>query len=176
MAGALKGRLVDFSVGLNGKQRITVELDRDFRPQYEALRETDVDIDLKKHRERRSKDSNAYAWVLIDKIASATQQDKEVVYREAIRSIGGVSETVCVKTEAVERLRRSWGHNGVGWSSEIMPSKIPGCTNVILYYGSSMYDTKQMSNLIEHLIQDAKDLGIETMTPEELARLYGGEP
>lgn len=176
MAGALRGRLVDLSFGRNGRQRLTIEIDQDFRGQFDDLHESDVDVQIKKHRERRSKDANAYAWVLIDKIADALQQDKEVVYRQAIRSIGGVSETICVKTEAVEKLRRSWGHNGIGWSSETMPSKIAGCTNVILYYGSSMYDTKQMSNLIEHLIQDAKELGIETMTPEELDRLYGGEP
>jgi hypothetical protein len=52
-----------------------------------------------------------------------------------------------------------------------MPSKINGCTNVILYYGSSTYNTAQMSLLIDHLVQDAKALGIETMTPQELEAL-----
>ncbi len=51
-----------------------------------------------------------------------------------------------------------------------MPSKIEGCVNVVLYYGSSTYDTKQMSSLIDQLIFDAKELGIETATPQELAR------
>lgn len=172
----MRGRLVDLSFGRNGRQRLTLEIDQDFRDQFDALHEGDVEVQIKKHRERRSKDANAYAWVLIDKIANVTQQDKEIVYREAIRSIGGVSDIVCVQREAVEKLRRSWGHNGIGWSSEVMPSKIEGCVNVILYYGSSVFDTKQMSNLIEHLIQDAKVLGIETMTPDELAQLYDGQP
>ena len=49
-------------------------------------------------------------------------------------------------------------------------SKLPGCTNVILYYGSSSYDTEQMSSLIDLLVDDCKAQGIETATPDELAR------
>lgn len=123
-------------------------------------------------REKRSLDANAYAWVLIDKIAQSLSVDRVEVYRTAIKSIGGVSETVCVKEQAVERLRTAWAANGVGWQSETIPSKIDGCVNVVLYYGSSAYDTKQMSLLIDHLVQDCKNLGIETMTPEELKRLF----
>ena len=47
-------------------------------------------------------------------------------------------------------------------------SKLPGCTNVILYYGSSTYDSKQMARLIDNIIQDCKAVGIETATPAEI--------
>ena len=167
----MRGRLIDMSYGRNRKQRLLLELDEDFRGQYDQLNGTDVDVTIKKYRKRRSMDANAYAWVLIDKIADALQTDKEVVYRQAIRSIGGVSTVVCVQNEAVSALCKSWERNGSGWSTETFPSKLDGCTNVTLYYGSSVYDTKQMSNLIEHLVQDAKELGIETMTPDELRRM-----
>jgi len=82
-----------------------------------------------------------------------------------------VSETVCVQDKAVDRLRQGWEQNGIGWQTDTMPSKLKGCTNVILYYGSSTYDTQQMSLLIDHIVQDAKALGIETMTPAELEAL-----
>jgi 2-iminoacetate synthase ThiH len=52
-----------------------------------------------------------------------------------------------------------------------MPSKIAGCTNVILYYGSSTYNQEQMTQLIDNIVQDYKAVGIETLTPVELARL-----
>ena len=39
------------------------------------------------------------------------------------------------------------------------------------YYGSSQYNTKQMSRLIDMVVEGAKELGIETLTPEELARI-----
>ena len=124
--------------------------------------------DIKEHRAKRSLDANAYAWVLIDKIADAVRIPKEEVYRSAIRNIGGASETVCVKDAAVDKLRKGWQKNGIGWQTETMPSKLPGCTNVVLYYGSSAYDTRQMSQLIDRLVQDAKSLGIETMSPDKL--------
>ena len=81
-----------------------------------------------------------------------------------------VSEVVCVLDSAVDRLREGWEKQGLGWQTEVMDSKLPGCKNVILYFGSSTYDTKQMSLLIDHLVQDAQALGIETETPEQIAR------
>lgn len=172
----MRGRLVDLAFGMNRKQRITIELDEDFRASYDQFKDTDINLTVKKYRKPRSKDANAYAWVIIDKIAEALSITKVEVYRRAIRDIGGVSEIVCVRDAAIQRLRDGWEHNGIGWQTETMPSKIEGCTNVILYYGSSTYDTKQMSTLIDHLVTDAKELGIETMSPEELASLIGNEP
>ena len=72
-------------------------------------------------------------------------------------------------------LRESWEARGIGWQTETMPSKVEGCTNVVLYYGSSVYDTKQMSLLIDHLVQDAKAIGIETLTPRELESMMQRE-
>lgn len=170
----MHGRLIDLSRGMNGKQRVTIELDADFREGFQKLKDTDVEVEIRKFRKKRSKDANAYAWVLIDKIAQAINADKTDVYRQAIREIGGVSDIICVKDEAVPQLRRGWEHNGLGWPTDTLPSKIKGCTNVVLYYGSSTYDTKQMSGLIDHLVSEAKELGIETLTPEELSRMFGG--
>lgn len=130
-------------------------------------------LEIKEYRERRSLDANAYCWVLIDKISAKMGIDKVEVYRKAIEDIGGNSDIVCAKTEAVESLRKAWERNGIGWLTETMPSRIEGCTNVILYYGSSSYDTAQMSRLIDHVAQDAKALDIETLSPQELAVLEG---
>ena len=55
--------------------------------------------------------------------------------------------------------------------TDVNPSKIEGCKNVTLYYGSSTYDTRQMSRLIDLVVQDCKEQGIETMTPFELDAL-----
>ena len=128
-------------------------------------------IEIKEHKERRSLDANAYFWVLLDKLAEKVNIPQTEIYRNYIREIGGVSETVCVKNEAVEKLCEGWGRNGIGWQTDTMPSKIEGCTNVILYYGSSTYDTKQMSKLTNFVVEDCKAQGIETMTPRELALL-----
>jgi hypothetical protein len=52
-----------------------------------------------------------------------------------------------------------------------MPSKIEGCTNVILYYGSSSYNVAQMSRLINIIVEDCRQVGIETKSEEEVASL-----
>lgn len=128
-------------------------------------------LTIKEKKRRRSLDANAYAWVLLDKLAERLHEPKEEIYRGYIREIGGNSETVCVKNEAVDRLTEGWENNGIGWQSDTMPSKIAGCTNVILYFGSSTYDSGQMARLIDFIVQDCEAIGIETKSAEELEKL-----
>jgi hypothetical protein len=109
--------------------------------------------------------------VLLDKLSEKLKIPKIEIYQKLIRDVGGVSETICVKNEAVERLCEGWGRNGIGWVTDTFPSKIEGCTNVILYYGSSTYDKAQMQRLCQLVIDECKLQGIETMTPNELASL-----
>ena len=169
----MNGRLTGFSLNRDGTQNVTVTVAADFAETFDELKDSEITVEIKKARKKRSLDANAYAWVLIDKIAEKTGVRKTEVYRNAIKEIGGVSDAVCVVNKAVDRLREGWESNGVGWQTETMPSKIDGCTNVILYYGSSTYDSKQMASLIDLLIQDAEQLGIPTITPQEEARLIG---
>ena len=157
----MKARLLDLAVSLTGKQRLTVELDGDFRSQWDELSGKDCEITVKRYRKRRSLDANAYCWVLIDKIAQKKRITRAEAYRNAIREVGGVSDIVCVKNCAVERLKQQWEAKGMGWQVETFSHSIPGWTNVILYYGSSVYDTKQFSDLLSNVIEDARSLGIE---------------
>ena len=127
------------------------------------------DYSLAKSRKKRSLDANAYAWVIMDKLAASLGLTKSEVYRNAIKEIGGNSEIVIVKDEAVGDFCRCWESHGIGWQTDQMPSAYPGMTNVICYKGSSEYDTKQMGLLIDNLVQDAQALGIETLPPYKLA-------
>lgn len=130
-----------------------------------------VSVRFAKHRRKRSLDSNAYAWVLMDRLSAKLLIPKEQIYRHYITEIGGVSDTVCVRTDSVNKLRETWAKNGLGWLSTSFPSSAPGYTNVILYYGSSTYDTRQMHRLIELIVQDCKAQGVETADPEEIKAL-----
>jgi hypothetical protein len=128
------------------------------------------DLEVKEHRKKRSLDANAYCWVLINKLADVMRIPPTEVYRQAIQDISGNSEIIPIKDEAVEQFKQAWSHNGIGWLVRDMgKSKIQGYRNLMVYYGSSVYDTKQMSALIDHLVQDCKALDIETMTPDKLA-------
>ena len=171
VSGKIVGANIDFKTN---KPVLMLEVNErnDFEQIVDDLKDKDkLSIEIKPYRERRSLDANAYFFVLADKLASKLHITKEEVYRNAIRDIGGVSETVCVKNQAVDRLCEGWSKNGLGWQTETYPSKIEGCTNVILYYGSSTYDTEQMSRLIENIVEACQAEGIETRTPDELANL-----
>lgn len=176
----LTGRITGVSFSFDGKPLLTLELNE----RSSALSMVDdlkchekLTVKIGKHKKKRSLDMNAYCWVLIGKIAEKTNVPKHEVYREAIRGIGGNYEVVCVREEAVDTLRRGWEHNGIGWLTDTMFSKLDGCTNVVLYYGSSTYDVEQMSRLIENIVQDCNALGIETKSQAEIDSLlssWGG--
>lgn len=165
-------RLKDALKGLGGEWVVSfTTTSPEVSELFRELNGKDVSIEIKRYYRKRSLDANAYCWVLIDKLAQKTGINKSEVYRNAIREIGGVSTTVCVLDKAVERLKLSWQAHGMGWQADVTDSKLEGCKNVTLYYGSSVYDTEQMSLLINSLKQDAEAQGIPTITPEEEQRL-----
>ena len=126
--------------------------------------------EIKEYKQKRSLDSNSYAWVLLGKLQDKLHIPKEEIYRDLIKNIGSY-EIIPVKNEAVEKFRQAWSKNGLGWITETMKSKLEGFTNVITYYGSSSYNTAEMTKLIDLIEQECKQLGIETKTPEELRSL-----
>lgn len=164
-------RLKEPMRGRNGEWILSFSTLTDISELYDELAGKEVNVEIKRASKKRSLDANAYCWVLIDKIAEKTGEKKTDVYRQAIKEIGGVSDTICVMDKAVERLREGWEKNGIGWQTDTMKSKVEGCTNVILYYGSSVYDSKQMAQLIDSLIQEAECLGIPTLTNEQAGKL-----
>lgn len=177
LTGKISG--VSFSY-TTGKPLITFEMNeqRSALDMVDALREYDkLSLKVCKYKQKRSLDANAYCWVMISKIAEVTNQRVTDIYRAAIKEVGGNSDTVCVQDHAVEQLCAGWQRNGIGWVTDTMPSKIEGCTNVILYYGSSTYDSAQMHRLIEIILQDCTELGIEVKSAEEIDSLlnsWGG--
>ena len=139
---------------------------------YDDLKASEkLTVKIGKFKQKRSLDANAYCWVLISRLAEKLNVPKTDIYRAAIREIGGNSDTVCIQDKAVDSLRNGWERNGIGWLTETMPSKLDGCTNVVLYYGSSTYDKEQMSRLINNIVDECRLQGIETKCPEEVDSL-----
>lgn len=128
--------------------------------------------DIKRHYNKRSLDANAYFWVLCGKLAAKIGLPPEEIYREYIRDIGDNYQIVPIRNDAVDQWIKAWRAHGIGWICDNLgPSKIDGYTNIICYYGSSVYDTAQMSRLINLLVEDCKAQGIETKTPDEIQRM-----
>jgi hypothetical protein len=132
-------------------------------------------LEVKEYRKKRSLDANAYAWVLIHKLAEAMRLEPEEVYLLNIPKVGNNYTPMCVMEQDVERFKKSWQANGIGWPvKDLGPSQVPGCRNLMAYHGSSTYDTVQMSRLIDNLVQDCKALDIETLSDEKLSLLKEG--
>jgi hypothetical protein len=148
---------------------------------FYRLNDHDLSIDMKKYRNKRSTEANAYAWTLIEKITERLQQKeprngwtKTEVYKNAIREIGGISISTGMKDEAIPAFREIWCANHLGRRVEVIEgSKKEGWSNVRIYYGSSDFDTAQMARFIDSLIQDAESLGIPTISEEEAERMVG---
>ncbi len=168
LAGEIKDLSIDFRTGA-AVLSVAVDSRQDACDAFDELNGKKVSVRIGKYRQKRSLDANAYFWVLADKLAAVTGVRKEDIYRREIRYIGGNTEVVCVKETAAEKLCRGWERNGLGWVTDVVPSKLDGCVNVILYYGSSTYETAQMSRLIELIVDECKEAGVQVMTPDEIA-------
>ena len=116
-------------------------------------------------------DANAYMWVLLDRLSAELRISKGELYQRYIREIGGVSDVLCVPNKAVEKFRREWESKGLGWQTDTIPIRTEGCTGVIVYYGSSSFDTHQMSRMIDSIVQDCQSIGLETKPEEEIKSL-----
>ena len=169
----LTGKLLEVSFGIGGKPRLTIEINERnaLLTGFDELHGQEVVVEIKRYSPRRSLDANAFYWLLCGKLAEKTGVGMAEIYQSHVRNIGGNYEVYCGKTEAVEKLIKAWEKNGLGWIAELTPSKLEGCTNAILYYGSSTYDSRQMSRLIDQMVQDCKEQGIQTETPAEIARM-----
>lgn len=131
---------------------------------------------LKEKKEKRSLDQNAYMWVLIGQLSAALSTlgapvSPTDVYKELIRDVGGNYYVGCFKAGEAENVKKDWESHGIGWIAEDMgESKIKGCVNLRLFYGSSHYDTATMGRLIDVVIRECEAQGIQTETKDEILK------
>lgn len=136
----------------------------------ELIADKTYTVEIKRKRKKRSLDANAYYWELCGKLAQRMGVTSGEVYRRHIVDMSNY-ETYCMMNAAVEAFSRLWCSDHYGRSIDTRESKIPGCMTVLAYYGSSDFDTAQMSRLIDNCVQDCKALGIETRPEEEVQSL-----
>jgi len=124
-------------------------------------------VEIKQYRQKRSLDANAYLWVLMQKIAEAVNSNKDEVYLQMLERYGQFTHIV-VKPHMVDKVKQEWRT-----VRELGEVTVNGKTGIQLqcYFGSSTYDAKEMSVLIDGVVSECKEMGIETMTPDEIARL-----
>ena len=169
--GKIAGIMRDFK---SKNSVLQLEINEDVLSNLEELKDAEkLNISLTRYYEKRSLDANGYFWQLVGQIAQKVKgKSKEDIYRSYIRETGAY-EIIPIREDAIKRWSEIWLGKGVGWLVEdIGPCRnTPGYHNIKCYYGSSVYNTQEMSHLIDLVVQDCKELGIETMTPDEINKL-----
>lgn len=129
----------------------------------DGLKDKPLTVTVKEFRGKRSLSQNDYLWVLLDKLAQKVNLCKEEVYKSYVKDYG-VFEILPIRNEAVNSFISKWGKNGLGWFCEDLgESKLNGYTKLIAYYGSSTYNTQEMTRLINAVVCDCREYGINTI-------------
>lgn len=165
ITGKIVGASIDFKTN---KPTLTLEVNErsDFELLVDDMRDKDkLSIEVKPYREHRSLNSNAYAWKLIGEIADILRASKDEIYLKMLKRYG--------QSELISVLSHVPIENYVKYYEEAGESKLNGkdFTHYRVYKGSSEFDSREMSIFIDGVVSEAKDLGIQTETPEMLARM-----
>ena len=135
--------------------------------------------DVVPHREKRSLSQNSYYWVLLGKVADKLRISKSRLHNDMLRHYGQrmivddkpvivyipdteESENAAMESDTVHLKMTSsvlQGNNGITYRAYVMMR------------GSHDYNSSEMSVLVSGIVEEAKQLGIETLTPNELEQL-----
>ena len=166
------GILQDISIDYKtNKPRITLLLDtRDSISSLEELKDNKLSVEIKKYRKKRSLDANNYFWKLLNEYCEEKGTDTIEEYKERVKRLG-IFRNFKILAEQVKTFEKIWTDKGIAWFCEIVDTEYIGNQEfkiLCAYYGSSSFNSKQMSRLINDLVEDCKEVGIETKTSEEL--------
>lgn len=152
---------------LTGQFQITFSINEQSAiNEIDKIKDCKLSIRAVKHRERRSLDANALLWLCIGRLAEALRSDKWEVYLQMLKRYGKFTY-ICVKQNVVDAVKAQWRECEV-----IGEVNINGqiATQMLCYFGSSTYDTKEMSVLIDGVISEMKEMELELPTSEDMRR------
>lgn len=167
----LRGKLHSVSRDFTSKNLIlSLKIDDNLTEEMvEELQQIeDMDIILKKHKEKRSLDANAYLWVICTKLAEKRECSKEEVYEEMLQHYGNLQQD------------EDGNYILITLKSSIDTSKLDGhwkfykqsddgrFKSYLMIKGSSEYDTSEMARFIDMVVRDAEQEGIQTLPPSEI--------
>lgn len=147
---------------------LTFELIEGNVEEVDKLRNRDLTVEADIWRDIRSGEANRLFWDCIGKIAKSKNEDKWRTYLDALKHYGQFTYA-CIKPEAVEDFKKQWRE-----CEEIGELEINGrkAVQLLCYFGSSTYNTQEFAQLLDGVIAEMKDAGLETPASEELERAY----
>ena len=154
------GKIVDAVQTISGKYRLTIETaERIEELVTDANHDHELDITITRRRASRSLSANAYLWACIDIIADHKGTSKWNEYLEALRHYGQSTyilvrndPRIIAKTKAMWRESVVYGKPFKYGDKEVV--------NMLCCYGSSTYNTEEMSRLIDGVVNEIRDAGL----------------
>ena len=165
VSGKIVGANIDFKTN---KPVLMLEVNErsDFEMLVDDMRDRDkLSIEIKPYRQHRSLNANAYAWLLIGQIADILRAGKDEIYLKLLKRYG--------QSELISVLSHVPVGNYIKYYEEAGESELNGkmFTHYRVYKGSSEFDSREMSIFIDGVVSEAKELGIQTETPNQLAEM-----
>jgi hypothetical protein len=165
ISGKIVGANIDFKTN---KPMLTLEVNElnDFKLLVDEMNGCEkLSIEIKPYREKRSLNANNYAWKIITEIGNVLRASKDEIYLIMLKRYG--------QSDLVSVLSHIPVSHYFKYYEEAGESKLNGrlFTHYRVYKGSSEYDSREMSIFIDGVVSEAKELGIQTETPDEIARL-----
>ena len=164
----VKGKINNISFDINGNAILSLEIyeKNTLLREYETLeKENLLSIEIKKYKNKRSLNANNYCWVLINELGNAMNLSKDEVYLLMLKRYGQ-NELVSILSNI--NVTGYFKYYEVAGTTMLNNKEF---THYRIYKGSSEYDTKEMSILIDGIVSECQELGIETLTPDELEKL-----
>ncbi len=161
------GELKDIARSYDGKTVISYEIGHVTPEQADKIASMGkTRITLKKFRAKRSLDANALLWACIGKIAENVKADKWDVYLEMLKRYGQYTYVV-VKPNIVDEFRQQWRETQVVGEIDIHGQK---GIQMLCYFGSSMYNSKEFSVLLDGVLDEMEGMGLSRPLPSDIRR------
>lgn len=149
---------------------ITTKIEKLLPKLFELDRNKLYDIKIEEHKEKRSLNANSYLWVLCTKIADKLTTGynpvtKEEIYEQMLKSYGQSIMIPVTLNSKLDGYFKYYDYNG----RSILNGKVADW--YIIYKGSSEYNTYEMTVLLNGVIEECHNLGIETKRQEEIDAL-----
>lgn len=162
------GTLTDVSKDWKtGRFRLTFEINEDITGSVDSLSKCEkLTLKATKYRKKRSLDANALLWKCLGDIAQALRIDKWQVYLMMLKRYGKFTHIV-VKENAVEAVKKQWRECEIVGEITVNGQK---AVQMLCYFGSSTLDTKEFSVLLDGVISEMKEMGLETPVSDDMKR------
>ena len=156
----------------DGKINLMFAIEPRYLSLAEGLKNEQYTLDIKKVSNKRSVKQNSMLWALINEICMVENGDtssSEDLYLRLLEMSGAKSTFITIKKDAIDDFKSLARHIRI--VDETLYKGVPYCT-VEVFYGSSTFNSKEMSQLIDTTLKDASEVGIETDYWEDLLNVW----